>query len=148
MITYREELEKLDSYIENNKLKHSILSIIIYKFLFWIKIKLKKKDGYIDFMSKGKDSTIIIDMLQVLYNVIIDVKEQIELEKDAMLKFNNLEEVLYLLLNNLDSIIRLDPHIIYDEDEDEELSIKLDGNLINKLESLLSIDNYLEENIS
>jgi hypothetical protein len=82
-------------------------------------------------------------MLQVLYNVIIDVKEQIELEKDAMLKFNNLEEVLYLLLNNLDSVIRLDPHIIYDEDEDEELSIKLDGNLINKLESLLSIDNYL-----
>jgi hypothetical protein len=49
MITYREELEKLDSYIENNKLKHSILSIMIYKFLFWIKIKLKKKDGYIDF---------------------------------------------------------------------------------------------------
>ena len=81
MNTYREELEKLNSYIENNKLKHSIFSIMIYKFLFWIKTRFNKKDGYIDFMSKNRDSTNIIDILHVLYEIIIDVKKQIDLKK-------------------------------------------------------------------
>ena len=144
MNTYREELEKLNSYIENNKLKHSIFSIMIYKFLFWIKKKLNKKDGYIDYMSKNRDSTDIIDMLHVLYEIIIDVKEQIELKKDAMDKFNELEELLLLILHNLDCVIRINPHIIYDEEDSEE-NEKLNGNLIHKIENLLSIEQYLDE---
>jgi len=145
MNTYRDELQKLNSYIENNKLKHSIFSIMIYKFLFWIKTRFNKKDGYIDFMSKNRDSTNIIDMLNVLYDIIIDVKEQIDLKKEAIDKFNELEELLLLLLNNLDCVIRINPHIIYDEEDENEENNKLNGNLIHKIENLLSIEQYIED---
>lgn len=146
-ITYRSELTKLDACLENNKIHHSIFSILIFKFLYWIKIKLNKRDGYIDFMTRGKDNMIMIDMLSALLDIVIDVKDQIILNKEQMEKFNNIEKIIQLIFLNLDKPIRTNPGIIYDEEEDEEDEKYLlqEGNMILKLENLISIDHYIDE---
>jgi len=146
METYRETLEKLDGYIEKNKVHNSMLSIIIFKFLFWIKITLAKKDGYIDYMSKGKDTTKMIDIISVLNDIVIDISDQMEinLTKEQFIKFKELENVLLLIFENLDNPIRSNSFIIYDENEDEKsINPLINCNMLSKLEELISIDNYL-----
>jgi len=150
METYRSELDKLDTYFESNKLHHSILSVQIYKILYWIKIKLGKKDGYIDWISKGKDSQIMTDIIQVLYLVLNDTIDQMEVVLGTIQfkSFKELEKITKLIIENFDKPIRSNPHIIYDETEDERTENELDGNLLHKLENLLSIDNFLEESVA
>ena len=144
MPTYREEFKKLNSFINNNKLHHSILSIIIYKFLFWIKIKTNKRDGYIDYMSRGKDPAIITDMIIVLDEIIIDVQDQINLKKEQMDHFLKLHEIITLIINNIDKEIRSKPHIIYDDEQDDDNPL-LNSNMILMLENLLSVDHYMDD---
>jgi len=150
MDTYRSELEKLDTYFEANKLHHSILTVQIYKILYWIKIKLGKKDGYIDWISQGKNPQIMTDVIQVLNLVLNDTVDQMEvvLGTTQIKSFKELDKVTRLIIENFDNPIRSNPNIIYDEDEDDETTAELDGNLLHKLENLLSIDNYLEESVA
>ena len=147
-ITYRSELTKLDACLENNKIHHSIFSILIFKFLFWIKIKTNKRNGYIDFMTRGKNTMVMFDMLTALLDIVIDVKDQIILNKEQMEKFNNIEKIIELIFLNLDNPIRTNPGIIYDEENDDEENEKYllqEGNMILKLENLISIDHYIDE---
>ena len=150
METYRSALDKLDTYIEAGKSHHSVLSIQMYKMLYWIKIHLGKQPGYLDWMSKGKDSQIMTDIIQVLHAVLNDTMDQMEavLGKSQFKSFKELEKVTGIIIANFDKPIRSNPHIIYEEDEDEQTTAELDGNLLHKLENLLSIDNYLEESIA
>ena len=145
MQTYREELSSLDTYFENGKLHHSTLSVMIYKFLYWIKIKLNKKEGWIDFMSQGKDCMIITDIIIVLNDIVNDVSEQIKylFNKEQNEKFKNLEEIIKLIIENFDKPIRSNPNIIYDEN-DVEIDSKINCNMIHKLENLIQIDNYID----
>ena len=146
--TYKNELDKLDTYFENGKLHHSVLSVMIYKFLYWIKIKLNKKDGWIDFMSREKDSMIMTDVIIVLNLIVTDVIEQMKyiLNKEQMIKFQELEIISKLIIENFNKPIRSNSNIIYDEDEDENIINPLiNCNMINKLENLIQIDNYLDE---
>jgi len=145
METYREELSSLDTYFENGKLHHSTLSVMIYKFLYWIKIKLNKKEGWIDFMSQGKDCMIITDIIIVLNDIVNDVSEQIKylFNKEQNEKFKNLEEIIKLIIENFDKPIRSNPNIIYDEN-DVEIDSKINCNMIHKLENLIQIDNYID----
>lgn len=145
METYREELSSLDTYFENGKLHHSTLSVMIYKFLYWIKIKLNKKEGWIDFMSQGKDCMIITDIIIVLNDIVNDVSEQIKylFNKEQNEKFKNLEEIIKLIIENFDKPIRSNPNIIYDEN-DLEIDSKINCNMIHKLENLIQIDNYID----
>ena len=147
METYREELSSLDTYFENGKLHHSTLSVMIYKFLYWIKIKLNKKEGWIDFMSQGKDCMIITDIIIVLNDIVNDVSEQIKylFNKEQNEKFKNLEEIIKLIIENFDKPIRSNPNIIYDENDLEiEIESKINCNMIHKLENLIQIDNYID----
>ena len=146
METYRNELDKIDTYFEHGKLHHSILSVMIYKFLYWIKIKLNKKEGWIDFMSKGKDSMVMTDVITVLNLIVTDVSEQISyiLNKEQNIKFKELEIISKLIIENFDKPIRSNPNIIYDEDEENSDPI-INCNMIHKLENLIQIDNYLDE---
>lgn len=146
-ITYRSELEKLDACLENNKIHHSMLSILIFKFIFWIKFKLSKRDGYIDFITSGKDTMVMTDVISALLNVVVDVKDQIILNKEQMIKFNNIEKIINLIFENLDKPVRTNPLFIYDENENEEDERYLlqEGNMILKLEELISIDNFIDE---
>lgn len=145
METYREELSSLDTYFENGKLHHSTLSVMIYKFLYWIKIKLNKKEGWIDFMSQGKDCMVITDIIIVLNDIVNDVSEQIKylFNKEQNEKFKNLEEIIKLIIDNFDKPIRSNPNIIYDEN-DLEIDSKINCNMIHKLENLIQIDNYID----
>ena len=146
METYKEELEKLDTYFENGKLHHSMLSVMIYKFLYWIKIKLNKKEGWIDFMSKGKDCMVMTDIIIVLNEIVCDVIDQLEfvLNKEQINKIKELEIISKLIIENFNKPIRSNPNIIYDDDEyaDDPL---INCNMIHKLENLIQVDNYLEE---
>ena len=146
-ITYRSELEKLDACLENNKIHHSMLSILIFKFIYWIKFKLSKREGYIDFMTRGKDTMVMTDLFKALSDIVMDVKDQIILNKEQMIKFNNIDKIIKLIFENLDKPIRTNPGIIYDENENEEDERYLlqEGNMILKLEELISIDNYIDE---
>ena len=146
METYRNELDKLDTYFEHGKLHHSVLSVMIYKYLYWIKIKLNKKEGWIDFMSRGKDSMVMTDVITVLNLIVTDVSEQISyiLNKEQNIKFKELEIISKLIIENFDKPIRSNPNIIYDEDEENSDPI-INSNMIHKLENLIQIDNYLDE---
>ena len=148
MQTYREELDKLDTYFENGKLHHSTLSVLIYKFLHWIKIKLNKKEGWIDFMSKGKDCMIMTDIITVLNLIVDDVTEQMVyiLNREQLIKLKELEKISKLIIDNFDKPIRSNPNIIYDELESESDSI-VNSNMLHKLENLIQIDNYLDEEV-
>ena len=147
MQTYREELNKLNTYIEAGKAKQSIFSVNIFKFLHWIKIKLEKKPGYIDWISKNKNPFIMTDIIQVLYKIIEDVIYQMEitLDKKQFNHFKELEKITNLIINNFDKPIRSNPHIIYDENDDDNSD--LNCNLLHKLENLIQIDIYLDEKI-
>ena len=184
METYRSELDKLDTYFENGKLHHSVLSIGVFKILFWIKKFLGKKDGYIDWMSKDYNCQVMTDIIQVLNIIVVDTIDLMEMQlaKPQFEKFKQLEKISRLIINNFDKPIRSNPHIIYGEDCDdnqtltngedcddnqtltngedcddnqtltnredsEESNSDIDCNLINVLESLLQIDNYLEEEL-
>ena len=151
MQTYREELDKLDTYFENGKLHHSSLSIMIYKFLHWIKIKLNKKDGWIDFMSKGKNCLVMTDIISVLNIIVDDVSEQMQfiLNKEQFDKFKELEKISNLIIHYFDKPIRSNPNIIYDDnDNDYEIDDSIiNSNMLHKLENLIQIDNYLDEEI-
>ncbi len=146
MDTYRSELDKLDTYFENGKLHHSVLSVGVYKMLFWIKKFLGKKDGYIDWISKDYNCQVMTDIIQVLNIIITDTIDlmEMQLSKAQFQKFSELEKITKLIIENFDKPIRSNPHIIYDEENDNP---DLDGNLLHKLEELLSIDNYLEEEL-
>ncbi len=145
METYRSELDKLDTYYENGKLHHSVLSVEIYKMLFWIKKFLEKKDGYIDWMSKNYNCLVMTDIIEVLNIIINDTMYLMELKlnKSQFEKFKQLEKISKLIIENLDKPIRSNPHIIYDENNDDDPD--LNKNLLNTLEELLQIDNYLVE---
>jgi len=152
METYRSELDKLDTYFENGKLHHSVLSVGIFKILFWIKKFLGKKDGYIDWMSKDYNCQVMTDIIQVLNIIVKDTIDLMEMQlaKPQFEKFKQLEKISRLIINNFDKPIRSNPHIIYDDDcnykeDSDESNSDLDGNLIIVLDSLLLIDNYLEE---
>jgi hypothetical protein len=147
METYREQLDKLDTYFENGKLHHSVMAINIFKFLYWIKIFLGKKNGYIDWISKGKDCQIMTDAFLVLNDVLNDVMEQMEilLKQNQINSFKELEKITKLIINNFDKPIRSNPNIIYDEDDDN--NEELNCNLLHKFDNLIHIDNYLDENI-
>lgn len=146
METYREQLDKLDTYVESNKAKHSVFCINILKFMYWVKVKLGKKDGYIDWMSKGKDPCVMTDNIEVLNSIINDVIDQMEvvLDKKQFESFKQLEKISKLIIDNFDNPIRSNPHIIYDETSE---SPELDGNLLHSLENLIQIDNYLDETL-
>lgn len=150
METYRSSLDKLDTYVEAGKAHHSVLSIQIYKILYWIKVHLGKQNGWIDWISKGKDSQTMCDIIEVLNLVVSDTIDQMEmvLGKPQFSKYVELGKVSKLIIENFDKPIRSNPHIIYEEDEDPSITAELDGNLLHKLENLLSIDNYLEESIA
>jgi len=139
MITYREELEKNDAYLENGKLIQSANALSLFEFLYFIKLKTNKKDGYIDFMSRGKDAGTMSDLIIVTYDVVVDVKDIIDLTKEQMVTFIKLEEVLKLIIDNLDKVIKINPMIIYDDDDDDE---RLQGNLLHKLDNLINPDLY------
>ena len=143
--TYRNELDKLDTYFEKSKLHHSVLSVMIYKFLYWIKVKLNKKDGWIDFMSRGKDSMVMTDVIIVLNLIVTDISEQISyiLTKEQNIKFKELEIISKLIIENFDKPIRCNPNIIYDEDNEISDPI-INCNMIHKLENLIQIDIYLD----
>jgi hypothetical protein len=139
MITYREELEKNDAYLENGKLIQSANALSLFEFLYFIKIKTNKKDGYIDFMSRGKDAGTMSDLIMVTYDIVLDVKDIIDLTKDQKVTFIKLEEVLELIIKNVDKVIKINPMIIYDDDDDDE---RLQGNLLHKLDNLINPDLY------
>jgi len=146
MDTYRSELDKLDTYFENGKLHHSLLSVGVFKMLFWIKKFLGKKDGYIDWMSGDYNCQVMTDIIQVLHIILVDTIDLMEtqLGKTQFEKFSQLEKITKLIIDNFDKPIRSNPHIIYDEEYENP---DLDGNLLHKLEGLLLIDNYLEEEL-
>ena len=148
METYRSELDKLDTYFENGKLHHSVLSVEIFKILFWIKKFLGKKDGYIDWMGKDYNCQVMTDIIQVLYIIIEDTIDLMEMQlaKPQFEKFSQLKKISKLIIENFDKPIRSNPHIIYGENESDE-NPDLDGNLLHKLDALLQIDNYLEEEL-
>ena len=148
MDTYRSELDKLDTYFENGKLHHSVLSVEIFKILFWIKKFLGKKDGYIDWMGKDYNCQVMTDIIQVLYIIIEDTIDLMEMQlaKPQFEKFSQLKKISKLIIENFDKPIRSNPHIIYGENESDE-NPDLDGNLLHKLDALLQIDNYLEEEL-
>lgn len=145
MNTYRSELDKLDTYFENGKLHHSMLSVQIYKMLFWIKKFLGKKDGYIDWMSRDYNCQVMTDIIQVLNIIVEDTIDLMEsqLAKPQFEKFSQLKFISKLIIENFDKPIRSNPHIIYEEDENPDLNC----NLLDVLEELLPIDNYLEEEL-
>ena len=145
-LSYRNELDKLDTYFESGKLHHSVLSVMIYKFLYWIKVKLNKKEGWIDFMSRGKDCMVMTDVITVLHLIVSDVSEQISfiLNKEQNIKFKELENISKLIIDNFDKPIRSNPNIIYDEDETISDEI-INCNMIHKLENLIQIDIYLDD---
>ncbi len=147
METYRSELDKLDTYFEHGKLHHSVLSVGIFKMLFWIKKFLGKKDGYIDWMSRDYNCQVMTDIIQVLNIIVRDTIDlmEVQLGKSQFEKFTQLEKISKLIIENFDKPIRSNPHIIYDEEESE--NSELDGNLLITLEGLLQIDNYLEEEL-
>ena len=162
METYREQLDRLDTYFESKsntstntnatntgKLHHSVLSVSIFKILLWIKIYLGKKNGYIDWISKDKNSQVMTDIIQVLNLVVNDVMDQMEvvLGKKQFTTFKELEKISRLIIDNFDKPIRSNPNIIYGDDDNETDDPDLDGNLLHKLENLISTDNYLEESI-
>ena len=146
METYRSELDKLDTYFENGKLHHSVLSVGIFKILFWIKKFLGKKDGYIDWMSKDYNCQVMTDIIKVLNIIVSDTIDlmEIQLGKKQFEKFSQLEKISRLIIKNFDKPIRSNPHIIYDENSDESNS-DINCNLLHVLDSLLQIDNYLDE---
>jgi hypothetical protein len=143
METYREQLDKLDTYLENGKLHHSVMAINIFKFLFWIKVFLKKKDGYIDWISKDKNCQSLTDAIEVLNLIINDVMDQMEiiLNQEQLTNFKNLEKNTRLIIENFDKPIRSNPHIIYDEDDE---NLEINCNLLNIFYNLIQIDNYLD----
>ena len=99
-------------------------------------------------MTRGKNTMVMTDMLTALLDIIIDVKDQIILNKEQMEKFNNIEKIIQLIFLNLDKPIRSNPGIIYDEendDEEDEKYLLQEGNMILKLENLISIDHYIDE---
>jgi hypothetical protein len=148
METYRSELDKLDTYFENGKLHHSVLSVGIFKMLFWIKKFLGKKDGYIDWMSKDYNCQVMTDIIKVLNIIVADTIDLMEMQlgKTQFEKFSQLEKISRLIIENFDKPIRSNPHIIYDENSDERDS-EINCNLLLVLESLLQIDNYLDEEL-
>jgi hypothetical protein len=97
-------------------------------------------------MSKDKDCCVMTDIIQVLNAIINDVMDQMEvvLGKTQFETFKQLERVSKLIIENFDNPIRSNPHIIYDEENDNP---ELDCNLLHKLENLIQIDNYLDEKL-
>ena len=144
MATYREELSKLDAYLEENKLYHSALCILVYKCIHWITITMNKRYGYINMMSANKDATKMIDVIQVLYDIIDDVEMEIELDKIKKDKLLELKETIRLIIENVDNPIRSNPNIIYDENEDEEkINPNINCNMLIRLENLVALENYI-----
>lgn len=142
METYREQLDRLNTCNS----KHNAFSISMFKFMYWIKVYLGKKDGYVDWISRGKNCFVMTDVIQVINAIICDVIDQIEvvLGSEQFKTFKQLEKVTRLIIENFDNPIRSNPHIIYDEENDDP---ELDGNLLHQLENLIQTDNYLDEKL-
>ena len=104
-------------------------------------------------MSKDYNCQVMTDIIQVLNIIVKDTIDlmEMQLKKPQFEKFKQLEKISRLIIKNFDKPIRSNPHIIYDDDDcnykedSDENKSDLDGNLIIVLDSLLLIDNYLEE---
>ena len=112
---YRDELNKMNSDYSKNIVSSNIT--LIFGLMKIITNKSNRQKGYITQMSRGKDPVKTLDVLQVLKNVMLD--NEYFMEEIIIEKYQLLIKYIKLIEENLDNIIRSNPNVIYDEDDDE-----------------------------
>ena len=137
-ITYRQEL--LNMNVVNDKHNTLISNYIVNIFTVIKNIILitKRGKGYLNYISKHYSTTDTLDVLNVL-KLIIDDNELL-LNEDTMKICKKISTYIQLINENLDQIIRSNPNIIYDEDEDEDTlpEININCDMISETFALLT----------
>lgn len=119
--TYRQEFEFLKPNIgTDNKTTVSTFITMLYSFLSWLVKTTNRQPGYMTYMSQNKNPMNIIDILHVLINCIDDNECYLTIEKKQKDMILKLKKIATLILEHLDDSIRTDPHLIYDEETDDE----------------------------
>lgn len=131
-ITYRQALEKMnvqtrnkETYVPNSlTMIFSLIKIITYKF--------DRPRGYVNHMCTGKNSGIAIDVLTCLLLILDD--NEVLIDKQIENSYNDLQEYIKLVLDNLDQTIHDNPNIMYDDIHDND---KTNCNMLDQIFALM-----------
>jgi hypothetical protein len=117
-ITYRQEL--LNMNVTNNKQNTLVSNYVvnIFSVIKGIIHSTHRGSGYLNYISRGYVATDTYDVLTVL-KLVIDDNEMI-LDENILKNCKKISTYIQLITENIDQVIRSNPNIIYDEDEDDE----------------------------
>ena len=142
MKTYRQELESMKPIENNGNTNVSLFITTLYKFIKWLIKLTQRQSGYLTFMSQNKDPTNVIDILTVLIDCIDDNECYLTIDKKHKELILILKNLSQLVLEHLDDNIRNDPHLIYDEETDDENPLLQQDMLSSIFSTIILIINY------